>query len=430
MHLKSLIYKFLFGVFSWSLFFPILMSAVIARLFLNQSYAPRLVWGSTPIINNSYWSRAMAAGGFKSETYTENFYSSINKREDWDRVLLEEYSFLPYSLRPFLAFVHSLFRYDVFFLPFTGFFIGHTPLNKFQALFLKVAGKRIVVIPYGADSYVYGRIRSTETIHGLLISYPLAAKNQIRIASNVDYWISKADAVIPGVMGLDGFGRWDVLAPSSLTLDLSVWRRSVRLSNADGSKKAVIVAHAPNHRGFKGTEFILNAVKQLQNEGLKVELRLLENMQNTEVKRILVEEVDILVEQLIFTGHGLNGLEGMACGLPTVSNLEADIYLTPMRRWSFFGECPLVSASPETVQDVLRKLITRPQLRHELGGAGCAYVEKYHGFDSAQYLFSNVIDYVYGKKDSLINLYHPLLGEYPNRSPKIQHPLVNNRIVD
>ena len=101
-----------------------------------------------------------------------------------------------------------------------------------------------------------------------------------------------------------------------------------------------------------------------------------------------------------------------------------------MRRWSFFGECPLVSATPENLADVLHKLVTRPELRNQLGRAGREYVEKYHDYVSAQFLFTNVIDYVYGRKDSLINLYHPLLGEYPNRSPKIQHPLVNNRIVD
>ena len=74
--------------------------------------------------------------------------------------------------------------------------------------------------------------------------------------------------------------------------------------------------------------------------------------------------------------------------------------------------------------------MTRPELRKQLGKASREYVEKYHGLDSAQYLFTNVIKYVYGSKESLINLYHPLLGEYPNRSPKIQHPMVNNRIVD
>ena len=139
-------------------------------------------------------------------------------------------------------------------------------------------------------------------------------------------------------------------------------------------------------------------------------------------------DVDILIEQLIF-GHGLNAVEGMACGLPTISNLEDETYILPLRRWSYFDECPLVSASPENLVDVLRKLITRPELRHQIGRASREYVEKYHGLDSAQYMFSNVIDYLYGKKESLINLYHPLLGEYPNRSPKIQHPLVKNNII-
>ena len=120
----------------------------------------------------------------------------------------------------------------------------------------------------------------------------------------------------------------------------------------------------------------------------------------------------------------------MAAGIPTISNLEDETYTLPMRRWSFFDECPLVSATPENITDVLRKLITNPNLRSELGRAGREYVEKYHGLDSAQYLFENVFDYIHGKKDSIINLYHPILGEYPNRSPKIKHPLVNSRIVD
>ena len=157
---------------------------------------------------------------------------------------------------------------------------------------------------------------------------------------------------------------------------------------------------------------------------------MLEKLQNSEIRRILAEEVDILVEQLIFIGHGLNGLEGMASGLPTISNLEDENYVLPLRRWPYFNECPLISATPENLVDVLRKLVTRPELRKQLGKASREYVEKYHGLDSAQYLFTNVIKYVYGSKESLINLYHPLLGEYPNRSPKIQHPMVNNRIVD
>ena len=428
---KKLFYRIAQALVSLVFILIAFVCAIFVRIFTKKNHHnPRLVWGSTPIINNSYWSRSMQKAGFQSETFTTDFYSTINQRQDWDRILSEEYSWLPLPVKPFAAFIHALFCYDVFFLSFNGFFVGKTFARHWQAQILKLAGKKTVVIPYGYDSYVYQRIRSVSTIHALLVSYPLAARKQIRIAKDVDYWCENADAVLPSIMGPDGFGRWDVLLPSTLSIDLKQWDSSVKNSQENGISGTVVIVHAPNHRGFKGTEFVIYAIQRLQDEGLKVELRLLEKIKNFEVQRILCEEADILVEQLISTGHGLNGLEGMASALPTISNLEDDTCITPMRRWSFFGECPLVSASPETLVDVLRKLVTRPDLRHQLGKAGRAYVEKYHGLDSAQYLFTNVIDYIYGNKDSLINLYHPLLGEYPNRLPKIEHPLVNNRIVD
>ena len=404
---------------------------VLARLARrgNRPDKPRLVFGGTPLINNSYWAQGMRKAGFESETFVTHFYS-IHQRKVFDRLLVEEYAWAPEALKPYVAFFHALFLYDVFVLSFDGFFIGQTPFAYQQARVLSWAGKKMVVIPYGGDAYVYRRIRNVGTIHGLMMSYPWASRDQERIARNVDYWCANADVVIPGEMGPDGFGRWDALTLTALFIDLEAWRPSARRSTADGTTAAVTITHAPNHRGFKGTEFLVEAVRLLKAEGLRIELRLLENLPNTEVQRILREDTDILVEQLIVSGHGLNGLEGLASGLPVVSNFEDESYMTPMRRWSYLGECPVVSASPETIADVLRKLVTRPQLRHTLGQAGRAYAEKYHGLDSAQYLFTNVIDFVYGRRDSLINLYHPLLGEYPRRSPKVAHPLVNNRIID
>jgi hypothetical protein len=391
---------------------------------------PRLVWGSTPIISNSYWSRAMRAVGFTSETFTTDFYHAINKRSDWDRLLPEHYRAVPGCWRTYTAFIHALFRYDIFFMPFSGFFIGATPAWRLQAFLLRLAGKKSVLMPYGADAYSYRRIRSVALIHGLLMSYPGAARHQTRVAGQIDYWCRHADAVVTGIMGPDGFGRWDAIVPSNIFLDLDDWRASRRNSGYDGRTGTVRIAHAPNHRGFKGTEFVVEAVRQLQDEGLSVELLLLERMQNSEVKRCLAEEADILVEQLICTGHGLNALEGLASGLPVVSNLEDDELLLVFRRWSYLSECPIVSGSPESLVDVLRKLVTRPALRRKLGTAGREYVEKYHGLDSGAYLFTEVVRFLHGERESLINLYHPLLGEYPRRRPLIEHPLLNNRIAD
>ncbi len=428
-HLKSIALRILFIPAAAVFAIVALLVALCVRRGSLKRKQPRLVWGSTPVINNSYWSLAMRGAGFRSETYTTDFFSRINKRENWDRILSDEHPLLPGPGKPYAAFLGSLLRYDVFFLPFSGFFIGTTALWRLQAPLLHLAGKKIVLIPYGSDSYVYRRIRSTSVIQALMVSYPLASRRQTNIARRVDYWCKHADIVIPCFMGPDGFGRWDVLLPSSLFIDLDQWRPSSRESNADGSSGTVNVVHAANHRAFKGTEFVVEAVERLKREGLKVELILLEGKQNSEVQRVLEHEADILVEQLIATGHALSGLEGLASGIPVISNLEDEAYLLPVRRWTFFSECPIVSASPETVVDVLRKLVTRPKLRHQLGKAGRQYAEKYQGLDSARYLFGQVIDFLYGRRESLVNLYHPLLGEYPKRLPKVEHPLVNNRIV-
>lgn len=424
----------LFNVLQLLFFIPFLIVAllcsIIARFKSKKNNKLRLVWGSTPIINYSYWSRAMKRAGYESETFTKGYYSVINERHNWDIILEERYQILPYHLRGFIVFLESLFEYDIYIISFDGFFLGNTIFRNFQAQIMKIAKKKVIIIPYGSDSYSYKMVRSTSLMHGLMMSYPKASRRQKHISNSVDYWCKYADAVVTGIMGPDGFGRWDVLTPCPFCIDLDQWEPSLRENTANGIDNKVVIAHAPNHRGFKGTEFIIQSIEELKREGLQIELILIEKKQNAEVKRILKEETDILVEQLIATGHGFNAIEGMASGVTVVSNLEDDAYLLPMRRWSFFGECPIVSATPETLIGVLRKLVTRPKLRSQLGREGRKYVEKYHGFDSAQYLFTNVIDYIYGSKESLINLYHPLLGEYPNRLPKIQNPLVNNQIID
>jgi hypothetical protein len=66
----------------------------------------------------------------------------------------------------------------------------------------------------------------------------------------------------------------------------------------------------------------------------------------------------------------------------------------------------------------------------DLSTISSSEAEKCHGLDSAQYLFGEVVEYLYGRRDSLINLYHPLLGDYPKHKPRVKHPLVKNRIID
>lgn len=353
--------------------------------------SPRLIWGTTPIINFSYWSRAMSAAGFDSMTLVSTPYA-INQREDWDELLSERFRILPHKLRKHVGFLWALWHKDVIFMSFDGFLGPQMPGFRLQGLLLRLARRKSVLLPYGSDAYVYRRVRSTATLHGLLLSYPEAARRQREISKRVDYWVKNADFLIPALMSFDGGGRYDVLTPSTVTLDLSVWKPVREPSPADGRNGKVTIAHAPNHRGFKGTEFIVAAVRQLSAEGLSVELRLLERVSNSEVRRVLSHEADILVEQLLFPGHGLNALEGMSVGLPVVGNLTDESILGLLRWYTFFRECPIVSATPETVVDVLRELVTNPERRSRLSGLGAKYVKNYHGPQAAAHLFGQVLN--------------------------------------
>lgn len=431
--------RYLRRFFRWGLIslvhFILMILVFIVTLITRYSVKinvkqPRLVWGSTPLANNIYWSMSMKEFGFNSETFTDYYYSSATNREDWDLLMIEKYKLVPIKYRPYFCFIESLFNYDVFFISVDGYFFGQTPYWKMESFFLKLSKKKIVVIPYGGDAFVYHRIHSTSLLHGLLINYPLASTLQSVKTQRLDYWVQNADFVMPGIMGPDGFGRWDLLSPSSLAIDLKKWRRSLRMSNANGVDDTVYIAHAPNHRGFKGTEFIIEVVEQLKKEGFKIELILIENMKNEVVRRSFESEVDILVEQIIAPSYGLNGLEGMASGLCVISNFEDESYILPQRRWSFLSECPAVSGTPENLKDVLTSLIQRPELRRQLGEASRVYAEKYHSLESCQFLFSQVIEFIFERRGPLINFYHPINGEFGINKPKVKHPLQNNKIVN
>lgn len=283
-------------------------------------------------------------------------------------------------------------------------------------------------MPYGADAYMYSRIVDPSLRHGLLMCYPTAARRESEITTHVAFWTRRADVAITGLM-TDGMGRWDVALPSPLVIDAKAWTPKERHSPHDGRDGSVVVIHTPNHRGFKGTEFLVEAVDALRAEGLRIELQLIEGVQNDEVRRLL-READILAEQFICTGYAMSAIEGMASGLPVLSNLDHADFGNFYRRYSFLAECPILSTTPETLKANLRALTTRPDLRAELGRAGRQYVEKYHSFGTAQYLFGAIYRRtIHGSDVDLMNLFHPLKSEYNRRTPIIKHPLVSNKLA-
>lgn len=390
-----------------------------------------LIWGPVPIINNTYWSRAMRAAGWRSETLMKTVYA-INRREDFDRVfddLVPRWvrpAPLRLALGPFCAFLHVIRRGSVHHHSFFGGPLGMTPLWRLEAPLLKLAGVKTVVIPYGADVFMYSQVMDPTVRDGLLRSYPEAGRNEARIRERVEYWVRHADVIVTGFT-LDGLGRWDVPVGNMVTIDLEQWACKADYSAHDGRSGPVRVLHSPNHRGVKGTETLLQAVEELRQEGLQIDLVLLEKVPNEQVREKM-QDVDLMADQFILPGYGLAAIEGMASGLPVLSNLDNELYTRLFRRHSFLDECPIVSTTPETLKENLRVLVTRPDLRQELGLAGRRYAEKYKSPRMAQYLFGAIYDVLLkGRDTDLMDLFHPLKSPFNRATPRIEHPLVANR---
>ncbi len=406
---------------------------------------PKLAWLPIPIINLKYWSKAQRNAGYEATTFVYDYYV-INKQEDYDfyiynknsnihlkynkiKVLLLNFANLFPIIRLLLATNYIIKNYDILHIPFKGGFLGDTIYSEYEAILYKKFGNKIIILPYGGDMYKYSEIIDPVLRHAMLINYPEAAINEQNISAKVSYWARYADCLIPN-LAIDGMGRWSILPYNNLCIDLELWQSKTTYSQANGINQAVNIIHTPNHRGVKATEFLTEAIRELKEEGLLINLILLEKKPNDEVRRIMNEEADILAEQFVFNAYAMSGIEGMASGIAVLANLDNPVYTRLFRLYSFLNECPVLSTPHEHIKNNVKILVKNPQLREELGRAGRKYVEKYHSYQTSQYMFGKIYDKIwYEKEVDLMNMFHPLMpNSYNNQSPKIQHPLIENKI--
>lgn len=387
---------------------------IVKRCFVNRKKKPTLFFGPAPIINNKYWSNAMKEKGYTSKSIVTNVFH-INAKNDFDKCYYSKLGTrLTKYAEPFIdtyMFIYVLLTFDILHLPFSGCIFQYTLFMKLEIYLYQLSGKKIIVMPYGADSYQYTEILDQSLKHVLLVNYPDAAKNESFLENNLRFFSRQADFISIGIC-LDAFPRWDMLPVSNLAIDHHQWKARSDYSLNDGTNGVVRIVHTPNHRGFKGSEYLIKAVEELKHEGLQIDLVLIEGKPNSYVKE-MIYKADILAEQFVFTGYALSGIEGMASGVPVMANLSNDTYTTVFKRYSYLNECPIVSTSLEQIKDHLRLLITSPKLREEIGLKSRAYVEKYHSFISTQIIFEQVYKKIWENEEiDLINYFHPILGRY------------------
>jgi glycosyltransferase involved in cell wall biosynthesis len=134
------------------------------------------------------------------------------------------------------------------------------------------------------------------------------------------------------------------------------------------------IVHAPTNRFVKGTDSVIKAIQEIK-QSRNIEFVLLENMSRGEVIKIK-RTCHISVDQIGNrggTGYGINSLETLSMGIPTVTELAWG-----MDKW--LPESPFLNANENSIAEVLIELIDNKELRMKKRKESRRWVEKHHSY--------------------------------------------------
>jgi len=218
-------------------------------------------------------------------------------------------------------------------------------------------------VEYGIDG-----IDSIQTLRSRLARIRIAEKYATAIFSRLDQ----------AQLQLRPYYRWNMMViPENYNVVLNQ------------RKKNPVIIHAPSNRSIKGTKYILDAINRIQNiDKIEITFRLVENIAHSEAL-LMYESADIVIDQLLLPGTGKLATEALAMGKVVLSNMSYEKY--PQKNPA---ECPVIDVNPDTIYDVLKKIIIDFEFRSSHAALGRKYVETY--LDVALFC-SKVLDLATGK---------------------------------
>jgi glycosyltransferase involved in cell wall biosynthesis len=341
---------------------------------------PASVWGITPILTLPKLSQADRLLGFKSRSAV---FVTYRITQSFDYVFEKAVNFvvkhapaqyaaamLQFLYRSILLW--ALFKFDVFHFFYDQGFLereGRFGVNPEELHLLRRAGKRVYLYAYGADVRTRKATVALGKYHCCLHCDRVgvhcicddeeAARKQAFYQQHATALISMGDMMeyVPGAKNLY---YWPMDIHQIPYIGVS-W---------DGIRPLKIL-HAPNHEWAKGSWYLREAVQNLRRQGIGLELLEISNVSNKEVLQ-LIQEVDIVADQFLIGWHGYTTLEAMAYGKVVLCYIrDREMLLQP-------SECPIVSANPDTLEQILADLASVPPQRlQEIGKQGRHYVEKY-----------------------------------------------------
>lgn len=381
---------------SISIPFRIVVELVLLPLLIFFSLLSRLFVrpidigiGPEPLINNIYHKKALIQQGYSVETFVDKVYF-ITK--DFDRVFIPQSVIVRTLFHALnIMYLFSIFQYRCLYLYFNGGPLKSTfILWRFEPQLYRLAGVRIVIMPYGSDVQDLTRTPNLLFRHVVNKDYPLSKQYRKIIAHKIDIWSKYADHVISGCDWVDYMFYWDTLMVAHFSIDIKLWHPIENTSVENDLTKPLRVLHAPNHREIKGSDYFIHAIEELRAEGEFIELVLVEKLPNEEIRR-LINTVDLVADQLIIGWYAMFAIESMAMGKPVICYLREDLKQLYINA-GLIGEneIPLIDCSPANVKSVLRELLHDPSKLRDAGLRGPEYVRRHHSTESVGEVFTQI----------------------------------------
>ena len=160
-----------------------------------------------------------------------------------------------------------------------------------------------------------------------------------------------------------------------LPYSISNWNKII--SKDYSLKKKIKIVHSPTSRDFKGSIYILEALRQLKKKYNNIEINIIENIAHEEAIK-LYKEADLVIDQVLIGWYGAFGVEVMKMGKPlAVFIREEDLEFIPKGMKKDLKDA-IINITPFNIIEILSLYIENPKLLKEKSLTGIAYVERWH----------------------------------------------------
>jgi glycosyltransferase involved in cell wall biosynthesis len=380
---RAIVHRVIYLAVALVFFVPVLLATVVARFVPRR----RVGLGPEPLINNVHHAKALRRQGYETATFVSHVYFITSEFDvRWLRWA---------PLNHYALYLFVIFRCRILYIYFNGGPLAWTGMWAIEPLLYRLAGTRVVVMPYGGDVQDFNVHDDVVYRAAYLTDYPDFIRRRMRTRrKQVKRWTRWANWIISGCDWVNYTPYWDTLMLAHFSVDTDQWSPPAageyELPARFSAARPLRVLHAPNHRKIKGTGLIERAIAQLRAEGVPIELQIVQRVSNAEM-RAHVRKADMVVEQLVIGWYGIFALEAMAAGKPVMTYIAPELErLYVHHELLDVDELPVLRGDYRNLKATLREIAENRRDLAPIGRAAREFVLKHHSLDAVGREFAEI----------------------------------------